>query len=120
MQNSPRDVRTILEGKIKTVQDALKASIETNASLGKSERAKIAEEVEKLRREVDDIRDEAGQLEAVVNVKTNEVREEAKKRIEGVREDLERKIWEIPVQSAYGAPGPAVRQSSQSSWEGKS
>ena len=120
LQNSPRDVRTILEGKIKSVQDALKASIETNQSLCKSERAKIVEQVEKLRREVDDLRDEAGQFEGIVNVKANETQEDTKNQIERLRDELERKIREIPVQSAYGAPGPAVRQSSQSSWEGKS
>ena len=113
-------MRTILEGKIKTVQDALRASIETNESLGKSERAKIAEQVEKLKRDVDDLRDEAGQFEGIVNVKTNEVQEATKNQIERLRDELERKIKEIPVQSAYGAPGPAARQSSQSSWEGKS
>ena len=60
MQNSPRDVRTILEGKIKTLQDSLKASIETNQSVCKSEMAKIVEQVEKIKCEMDDIRDEAG------------------------------------------------------------
>lgn len=73
MQSSPRDVRTILEGKIKTLQDSLKASVETNASFCKTERAKLVEQIEKLRREVDGIRDEAGQLESMVNLKTNEV-----------------------------------------------
>ena len=53
-------MRTILEGKIKTLQDSLKAAIETNQSVCKTENAKIVEQVEKLKREMDDIRDEAG------------------------------------------------------------
>ena len=60
LSKSPRDMQSIYEGKLKSVQESLKASIETNQSLNKSERAKIIEMVEKVRREIDEVRDEAG------------------------------------------------------------
>lgn len=61
---------------MKTLQDGLKASIETNAALSKNERTKLAEQIDKLRREVDDVRDEASSFESVVKVKTDELRTE--------------------------------------------
>ena len=41
LSKSPRDMQSIFEGKLKSVQESLKVSIETNQSLNKSERAKI-------------------------------------------------------------------------------
>ena len=108
LQKSPRDMQTIYEGKLKSIQDSVRVSIETNQSLEKSERAKIVVMIEKLRREMDDVRDEAGQYESVINLKANEVKKEAENKIEQLRDDFDRKIKEIPVQQVYGA-GPAVR-----------
>ena len=75
-------MQTIYEGKIKSIQDSVRVSIETNQSLEKSERAKIVDMIEKLRREMDDVRDEAGQYESVINLKANEVKKEAENKIE--------------------------------------
>ena len=52
-------MQSIYEGKLKSIQDSVRISIETNQSLEKSERAKIVDMIEKLRREMDDVRDEA-------------------------------------------------------------
>ena len=75
-------MQTIYEGKLKSIQDSVRVSIETNQSLEKSERAKIVDMIEKLRREMDDVRDEAGQYESVINLKANEVKKEAENKIE--------------------------------------
>ena len=53
-------MQSIYESKLKSVQESLRASIETNQSLCKSERAKIVEMLEKVRKEIDEVRDEAG------------------------------------------------------------
>ena len=98
LSKSPRDMQSIYEGKLKSVQESLKASIETNQSLNKSERAKIIEMVEKVRREIDEVRDEAGQYDSIINLKANEVSKEADNKIEQLRDDMDRKIKEIPVQ----------------------
>ena len=119
LSKSPRDMQSIYEAKLKSVQESLRASIETNQSLNKSERAKIIEMVENVRREIDEVRDEAGQYDSIINLKANEVKKEADNKIEQLRDDMDRKIKEIPVQQVYGA-GPAVRQSSTASWEGRS
>ena len=119
LSKSPRDMQSIYEAKLKSVQESLRASIETNQSLNKSERAKIIEMVENVRREIDEVRDEAGQYDSIINLKANEVKKEADNKIEQLRDDMDRKIKEIPVQQVYGA-GPAVRQSSAASWEGRS
>ena len=111
-------MQTIYEGKLKSIQDSVRVSIETNQSLEKSERAKIVDMIEKLRREMDDVRDEAGQYESVINLKANEVKKEAENKIEQLRDDFDKKIKEIPVQQVYGV-GPAVRQSSAASWESR-
>ena len=91
-------MQTIYEGKLKSIQDSVKVSIETNQSLEKSERAKIIDMIEKLRREIDDVREEAGQYDSVINLKANEVKKEAENKIEQLRDDFDRKIKEIPVQ----------------------
>ena len=91
-------MQTIYEGKLKSIQDSVRVSIETNQSLEKSERAKIVDMIEKLRREMDDVRDEAGQYESVINLKANEVKKEAENKIEQLRDDFDKKIKEIPVQ----------------------
>ena len=98
LSKSPRDMQSIYEGKLKSVQESLKASIETNQSLNKSERAKIIEMVEKVRQEIDEVRDEAGQYDSIINLKANEVSKEADNKIEQLRDDMDRKIKEIPVQ----------------------
>ena len=90
-------MQTIYEGKLKSIQDSVRVSIETNQSLEKSERAKIVDMIEKLRREMDDVRDEAGQYESVINLKANEVKKEAENKIEQLRDDFDKKIKEIPV-----------------------
>ena len=91
-------MQTIYEGKLKSIQDSVRVSIETNQSLEKSERAKIVDMIEKLRREIDDVRDEAGQYDSIINLKANEVKKEAENKIEQLRDDFDRKIKEIPVQ----------------------
>ena len=91
-------MQTIYEGKLKSIQDSVRVSIETNQSLEKSERAKIVDMIEKLRREMDDVRDEAGQYESVINLKANEVKKETENKIEQLRDDFDKKIKEIPVQ----------------------
>ena len=91
-------MQTIYEGKLKSIQDSVRVNIETNQSLEKSERAKIVDMIEKLRREMDDVRDEAGQYESVINLKANEVKKEAENKIEQLRDDFDKKIKEIPVQ----------------------
>ena len=90
-------MQTIYEGKLKSIQDSVRVSIETNQSLEKSERAKIVDMIEKLRKEMDDVRDEAGQYESVINLKANEVKKEAENKIEQLRDDFDKKIKEIPV-----------------------
>ena len=90
-------MQTIYEGKLKSIQDSVRVSIETNQSLEKSERAKIVDMIEKLRREMDDVRDEAGQYESVINLKANEVKKEAENKIEQLRDDFDKKIKDIPV-----------------------
>ena len=92
VQSSPRDVKTVLEGKIRTLQDSLKASIETNQAFCKTERGKISELVEKLRREVDDVRDEASTFEGIVNVKAREVQADTQIKLDALRADIERKL----------------------------
>ena len=91
-------MQTIYEGKLKSIQDSVRVSIETNQSLEKSERAKIVDMIEKLRRDIDDVRDEAGQYDSVINLKANEVKKETENKIEQLRDDFDRKIKEIPVQ----------------------
>ena len=53
--------------------------------------------VENLRREIDEVRDEAGQYDSIINLKANEVKKEADNKIDQLRDDLDRKIKEIPV-----------------------
>ena len=76
----------------------MKANIETNQSLNKNERAKIIEMVEKMRSQIDEVRDEAGQYESAINLKANELKQDTEDKIEKLRDDIDRKIKDIPVQ----------------------
>ena len=76
----------------------MKANIETNQSLNKNERAKIIEMVEKMRSQIDEVRDEAGQYESAINLKANELKQDTVDKIEKLRDDIDRKIKDIPVQ----------------------
>ena len=67
---------------------------------------------------MDEVKDEAGQYESAINLKADELKKDTQERLEKLRDDMDRKIKEIPVQQVYGA-GPAARQSSAASWEGR-
>ena len=54
--------------------------------------------VEKVRREIDEVREEAGQYDSIINLKANEISKEADNKIEQLRDDMDRRIKEIPVQ----------------------
>ena len=54
--------------------------------------------VEKMRSQIDEVRDEAGQYESAINLKANELKQDTEDKIEKLRDDIDRKIKDIPVQ----------------------
>ena len=46
---------------------------------------------------MDEVKDEAGQYESAINLKADELKKDTQERLEKLRDDMDRKIKEIPV-----------------------
>jgi len=59
----------------------MKASIETNATFSQTVSAKLSDRIQKLDREVDDIRDETNTFDSIVKVKTDELKDDIESKL---------------------------------------